>query len=94
MHYPLLPPVQSHSDATAADITSFPKLIITILHQNVSCGYSVELPHWGNSNEYPQDMFWCKNNETMKSYPKKNTKTILLSRAMINYPAKVITSSS
>ena len=34
--------------------------------QNIDCGYSLELPQWGSSNEYPQSMFLSrikKNNE-------------------------------
>ena len=25
--------------------------------KNIECGYSLELPQWGSSNEYPQFMF-------------------------------------
>ena len=25
--------------------------------QNIDCGYSLEPPRWGGSNEYPQSMF-------------------------------------
>ena len=34
------------------------------LHKNISCGYSLEVPHWGTSKEYPQHMFlwWNKKN--------------------------------
>ena len=39
----------------------FRRLFLLFLHQDISCGYSLELPPWGNSNEYQQDMFWCKN---------------------------------
>ena len=28
--------------------------------QNIDCGYSLELPQWGSSNEYPQSMFWAE----------------------------------
>ena len=28
--------------------------------QNIDCGYSLELPHRGSSNEYPQSMFLAK----------------------------------
>ena len=31
--------------------------IIFVLHKNICCGYSLELPHRGDSNEYPQYMF-------------------------------------
>ena len=27
------------------------------LHKNIHCGYSLEVPHQGASNEYPQPMF-------------------------------------
>ena len=27
------------------------------LHKNIYCGYSLEAPHRGASNEYPQDIF-------------------------------------
>ena len=27
---------------------------------NIDCGYSLEPPHWGSSNEYPQSMFWAE----------------------------------
>ena len=29
--------------------------------QNIDCGYSLELPWWGGSNEYSQSMFLSKN---------------------------------
>ena len=28
--------------------------------QNIDCWYSLELPRWGGSNEYPQSMFWTE----------------------------------
>ena len=30
------------------------------MHQNISCGYSLELPQWGNSNEYHKVCFDVK----------------------------------
>ena len=32
-----------------------------IFAQNIDCGYTLEPPHRGGSNEYPQFMFWSKN---------------------------------
>ena len=29
--------------------------------QNIDCGYTLEPPRRGVSNEYPQSMFWSKN---------------------------------
>ena len=34
--------------------------IFHISAQNRDCGYSLELPRWGGSNEYPQSMFWAE----------------------------------
>ena len=31
-----------------------------IFVQNIDCGYTSESPHRGDSNEYPQSMFWIK----------------------------------
>ena len=36
--------------------------------QNIDCGYSLELPHRGSSNEYPQSMSRNKKNNV---YPYK-----------------------
>ena len=32
-------------------------LFFLFLLKNIDCGYSLELPHRGSSNEYPQSMF-------------------------------------
>ena len=34
--------------------------IFLILAQNIDCGYTLEPPQRGGSNEYPQSMFWSK----------------------------------
>ena len=35
--------------------------IFLIFAQNIDCGYSLEPPRWGGSNEYPQSMFSTRN---------------------------------
>ena len=35
--------------------------IFPIFAQNIDCGYTLEPPRRGGSNEYPQFMFWSKN---------------------------------
>ena len=35
--------------------------IFLIFAQNIDCGYTLEPPRQGGSNEYPQSMFWIKN---------------------------------
>ena len=41
--------------------------IFLIFAQNIDCGYTLEPPRRGGSNEYPQSMFWSKNKK--KVYP-------------------------
>ena len=35
--------------------------IFLIFDQNIDCGYTLEPPRRGGSNEYSQSMFWFKN---------------------------------
>ena len=35
--------------------------IFHISAQNTDCGYSLEPPRWGGSNEYPQAIFFSRN---------------------------------
>ena len=45
--------------------------IFLIFAQNIDCGYTLEPPRRGGSNEYPQSMFWSKNkkNKFTPTYP-------------------------
>ena len=45
--------------------------IIYISAQNIDCGYSLESPRQGGSNEYPQSMFLSRNkkNNIYPCYP-------------------------
>ena len=36
-------------------------LFFLFRHENICCGYSLEVPQNGTSNEYPQHMFSCRN---------------------------------
>ena len=45
--------------------------IFHISAQNIDCGYSLELPHWGGSNEYPQSMFLSRNKKNNVHDPYK-----------------------
>ena len=44
---------RTFSDKNISDISY-------ISGQNIDCGYSIEPPRWGESNEYPQSMFWAE----------------------------------
>ena len=45
--------------------------IFLIFAQNIDCGYTLEPPRRGGSNEYPQPTFWSKNkkNRYTPAYP-------------------------
>ena len=47
------------------------KYIFLIFAENIDCGYTLEPPRRGGSNEYPQSMFWSKNkkNRYTPAYP-------------------------
>ena len=45
-------------------------IFFLIFAQNIDCGYTLEPPRRGGSNEYPQSMFWSKNKKK-KVYPCK-----------------------
>ena len=36
-------------------------IFFLFLHENICYGYSLEVPHWGTSNEYPQHMLSWRN---------------------------------
>ena len=46
-------------------------IFFLIFAQNIDCGYTLEPPRRGGSNEYPQSMFWSKNkkNRYTPAYP-------------------------
>ena len=41
-------------------LKKFDIIIFLIFAQNIDCGYTLEPPRRGGSNEYPQSMFWSK----------------------------------
>ena len=45
--------------------------IFLIFAQNIDCGFTLEPPRRGGSNEYPQSIFWSKNkkNRYTPAYP-------------------------
>ena len=53
-------------------------IFFLFLQENICCGHSLEAPHRGASNEYPQHMFSCRNKKLFTWY-------LLLSGAMYMY---------
>ena len=43
--------------------SSFLIIDFLISHKNICCGYLLELPRWGNFNEYPQHRFFVEKEE-------------------------------
>ena len=44
-------------------------IFFLFLHENICCGYSLEAPHRGASNEYPQHIFLWRNKKKFTRYP-------------------------
>ena len=59
-------PIQIHWKFYHQKMTIFQIKILIFFYisaQNIDCGYSLELPRRGGSNEYPQSMFLSRNNK-------------------------------
>ena len=72
MHYENMP-IQIHWKFYHQKMAIFQIKNSDIFHisaQNIDCGYSLELPRWGGSNEYPQSIFLSQNNKN-NVYPCK-----------------------
>ena len=75
----ILSSLRKHAHAIYKDFFSCKKMkissekndIFLIFAQNIDCGYTLEPPRRGGSNEYPQSMFWSKNkkNRYIPAYP-------------------------
>ena len=56
----ILPPKNENFQIKHSDI-------FQISAQNIDCGYLLEPPHRGGSNEYPQSMFWAEIRKIMST---------------------------
>ena len=66
-------PIQIYWKVNLRKIENFPTKNSNIFHisaQNIDCGYSLEPPLRGGSNEYPQSMF-LRRNKKNNVYPYK-----------------------
>ena len=52
-------PLKTHFNIIKLGFTGY-TLFFLILLENIDCGYSLELPCQGSSNEYPQSVFWAE----------------------------------
>ena len=46
-------------------------MFFLFLHENICCGYSLEAPRQGASNEYPQYMFLWRNKKNINTFGMK-----------------------
>ena len=53
-------------------------IIFLISAQNVDCGYSLEPPRRGGSNEYPQSMFWAEIRKNIRFFFSENFHFLLV----------------
>ena len=56
-------PIQIYRKFHLKELNFFQRKNSDIFHisaQNIDCGYSLEPPRWGGSNEYPHSMFWAE----------------------------------
>ena len=53
-------------------------IFFLFLNENICCGYSLEAPHRGTSNEYPQHMFLLRNKKDITIFRMKKVPYLLL----------------
>ena len=73
IHYENMP-IQIYIDNFTINNGKFSDKNFVIFHisaQNINCGYSLEPPQQGGSNEYPQSMFLSRN-QKKNVYPCKS----------------------
>ena len=69
---------QSIRRLIATDKRGYPHNIFLFLHENICCGYSLEAPRRGASNEYPQHMFTWRNKKDISIFGRKKAPYLLL----------------
>ena len=56
------------------------EIFFLFLHKSICCGYSLEVPQWGTSNEYLQHMFSWRNKKNINTFWLKNMPNLELYR--------------
>ena len=86
---PLIQHILNKSTGSKLDIgldkSGYQVIFFLFLHKNVCCGYSLEAPHQGTSNEYPQHMFSWRNK---KKYQYFWTEKSILSRDVVLFKSE------
>ena len=50
------------------DKKGYQEIVFLFLYKNICCGYSLEAPRRGTSNEYPQHMFLSRNKKNIDTF--------------------------
>ena len=53
-------------------------ILLLFLNEYICCGYSLEAPHSGAFNEYPQHMFWLRNKNDISIFRMKKAPYLFL----------------
>ena len=61
--------VEPHSNREGAFFIRKMLISFLFLNKNICCGYSLEAPRWGASNEYPQHMYLSRNKKNIMWIP-------------------------
>ena len=60
-------------------------MMVLFLDENICCGYSLEAPCRGASNEYPQHMFLLRNKKDISIFWMKEVPYLLLCEVLQNF---------
>ena len=60
-------------------------IFFLFLHKNICCGYSLEVPRRGASNEYPQHMFSWRNKKDISIFWMKKKPVLSLAMSDADY---------
>ena len=61
-------PLDKYFECIVLDKRSIWKIFFLFLYENIHCGYSLEAPRRGASNEYPQCMVSLRNKKIINSF--------------------------
>ena len=68
MHYKKNSPEHSDIISIAIDEGGIHLIFFLFLNENICCGYSLEAPRCGASNEYPQHMILLRNKKDILEF--------------------------
>ena len=73
----------------APDKRGINKIFFLFLHENIGCGYSLEVSRRDTSNEYPQHMFLWRNKKNYQNILVKKRTYLVLWHTVSDYIASL-----